>query len=444
METTWENIEDENYCGKGTRISIEYGSNDCYDPLDPNGNISITIDIYQWTPDGYQARVTIQNYYQYRHVEKPGWALGWRWVNKEVIWSMTGAIAIHQGDCSNFTTRVPYCCKENPVIIDLTPEAPPETRTANCCRSGVLTASGIDMPNSLSYFDMIIGHLDGKPNVKIPRNLTLLAPSIGYTCSPLVDSTPTTVIVDGGLRKEQAFRTWKSACTYSSFVAKKTPACCVSLSTFYNPRITPCPACSCDCGTVGNVPPQCTGEGSVKPPLERDVQLNRYIGCTDHMCAVRVHWHVKSNYKGHWRVKVTVSNYDFVNNHSNWNLVIQHPSFSQSLQTFSFNYTKLPTSAGTDEAALFWGLDYYNTMLVHADETDPGSVTTDVLMSKDLESFTLSNGWSFPRRIYFNGDNCQMPMPDEFPTLPNSGPRPSNFQHILFLIIFLIFHGVEP
>lgn len=193
---------------------------------------------------------------------------------------MTGAIATHQGDCSNFTTRVPYCCKENPVLIDLTPEAPPETRTANCCRSGVLTASAIDMPNSLSYFDMIIGHLDGKPNVQIPHNLTLLAPSIGYTCSPLVDSTPTTVIVDGGLRKEQAFSkflllfqllrrhcshcwmlagTWKSACTYSSFVAKKSPACCVSLSTFYNTRITPCPACSCDCGTVGNVPPQCTG-----------------------------------------------------------------------------------------------------------------------------------------------------------------------------------------
>lgn len=95
-----------------------------------------------------------------------------------------------------------------------------------------------------------------------------------------------------------------------------------------------------------------------------------------------------------------------------------------------------------DEAALFWGLNYYNTMLVHADEKDPGSVTTDVLMNKDLESFTLSNGWAFPRRIYFNGDNCQMPMPDEFPALPNSGLRPSNFQHILFLIIFLIFHGV--
>lgn len=31
---------------------------DCYDPLDPNGNISITIDIYQWTPDGYQVNIS--------------------------------------------------------------------------------------------------------------------------------------------------------------------------------------------------------------------------------------------------------------------------------------------------------------------------------------------------------------------------------------------------
>ncbi|KAJ0966955.1 hypothetical protein J5N97_023872 [Dioscorea zingiberensis] len=417
---------------------------DCYDPLDPNGNMSITFDIFQWTPDGYLARVTIQNYYQYRHVEKPGWALGWTWFTKEVIWSMKGAIATHQGNCSNFSSQVPYCCRKNPVIIDLTPEAPPETRTANCCRSGVLTASAIDMPNSVSFFEMIVGNLDGKPNVQMPRNLTLLAPSTGYTCSPLVDSVPTVVTVDGGQRKEQAFKTWKSACTYSAFIANKAPGCCVSLSTFYNPSITPCPACSCDCTTVGNVPPQCTGDGAVKPPLERFVQLSQYVGCTDHMCPVRVHWHVKSNYREQWRVKVTVSNYDFVNNYSNWNLVIQHPSFSQSLQSFSFNSTKLLTMAGTDEAALFWGLEYYNTMLLHADEKDPGSVTSDVLVNKDLESFTLSHGWAFPRRIYFNGDNCKMPMPDHFPALPNAGPRPPNLQHLLFFLILLIIHHMEP
>lgn len=41
--------------------------------------------------------------------------------------------------------------------------------------------------------------------------------------------------------------TWKSACTYSSFLANKTPLCCASLSTFYNRLVTPCPQCSCGC-----------------------------------------------------------------------------------------------------------------------------------------------------------------------------------------------------
>lgn len=26
---------------------------DCYDPLDPNGNITVTFDIFQYTDDGY-------------------------------------------------------------------------------------------------------------------------------------------------------------------------------------------------------------------------------------------------------------------------------------------------------------------------------------------------------------------------------------------------------
>lgn len=41
--------------------------------------------------------------------------------------------------------------------------------------------------------------------------------------------------------------TWKSTCTYSSFIAYDSPICCASLSTFYNPAITSCPNCSCGC-----------------------------------------------------------------------------------------------------------------------------------------------------------------------------------------------------
>jgi hypothetical protein len=41
--------------------------------------------------------------------------------------------------------------------------------------------------------------------------------------------------------------TWNVTCTYSQFLAQKTPTCCVSLSSFYNDTIVDCPTCTCGC-----------------------------------------------------------------------------------------------------------------------------------------------------------------------------------------------------
>lgn len=91
-----------------------------------------------------------------------------------------------------------------------------------------------------------------------------------------------------------------------------------------------------------------------------------------------------------------------------------------------------------DELALFWGIEYYNTELVQSTESNVGYVTTDILLEKDLESFTLSNGWALPRRVYFNGDNCQMPLPDTFPMLPNGSSKQS-LSLFISIILFLTF-----
>jgi hypothetical protein len=92
-----------------------------------------------------------------------------------------------------------------------------------------------------------------------------------------------------------------------------------------------------------------------------------------------------------------------------------------------------------DETTIFWGLEYYNKELLQTIHDDlPGSVTTDLLIEKDLKSFTLRNGWAFPRRIYFNGHNCKMPMPDDFPGLPNGDSNPSKSCHFLFLLPVLV------
>ncbi|GFY89900.1 COBRA-like extracellular glycosyl-phosphatidyl inositol-anchored protein family [Actinidia rufa] len=75
-----------------------------------------------------------------------------------------------------------------------------------------------------------------------------------------------------------------------------------------------------------------------------------------------------------------------------------------------------------DEVALFWGLHFYKSELLNVDEKQLGSLTSEILLEKDSKSFTLSNGWAFPRRIYFSGENCEMPPPDIFPMLPNVAP----------------------
>lgn len=65
------------------------------------------------------------------------------------------------------------------------------------------------------------------------------------------------------------------------------------------------------------------------------------VQCTSHMCPIRVHWHIKLNYREYWRVKITITNFNYRRNYSDWNLVIQHPNLSNVTKIFSFNYKSL-------------------------------------------------------------------------------------------------------
>lgn len=69
---------------------------------------------------------------------------------------------------------------------------------------------------------------------------------------------------------------------------------------------------------------------------------------------------------------------------------------------------------------MFYGLKYFNDQLMEAGPY--GNVQSEVLMRKDASTFTFKQGWAFPRKVYFNGDECQMPPPDSYPYLPNSAP----------------------
>ncbi|KAJ7956493.1 COBRA-like protein [Quillaja saponaria] len=187
-----------------------FSSTEAYDALDPKGNITIKWDIKNWIPDGYVAVVTIYNFQKYRHIQAPGWTLGWTWAKKEVIWSMWGGQTIEQGDCSMFEGSIPHCCKKDPTVVDLLPGTPLNQQIANCCKGGVLNS------NAASSFQLSVGDA-GTTNktVQVPKNFTLKAPGSGYTCGPAKIVRPTKFLTSDKRRVTQAFMTWNVTCTWS-------------------------------------------------------------------------------------------------------------------------------------------------------------------------------------------------------------------------------------
>ncbi|XP_072981135.1 COBRA-like protein 1 [Typha angustifolia] len=399
---------------------------EAYDSLDPNGNITIKWDIMQWTPDGYVAVVTMYNYQQYRHIQAPGWILGWKWAKKEVIWSMVGGQATEQGDCSKFKGNIPHCCKRDPTIVDLLPGTPYNMQIANCCKGGVISSWVQDPANAASSFQLSVGQA-GTTNktVRVPKNFTLKAPGPGYTCGIAKVVKPSKFVSQDGRRTTQALMTWNVTCTYSQFLSQKSPTCCVSLSSFYNDTIVNCPKCTCGCQNNITQPGSCV-EGD-SPYLASAINgpgkstFTPLVQCTSHMCPIRVHWHVKLNYKEYWRVKITITNFNYRMNYTQWNLVVQHPNFDNLTRIFSFNYKSLTPYGTINDTAMLWGTKFYNDLLMEAGPY--GNVQSELLFKKDPLTFSFQKGWAFPRRVYFNGDNCVMPPPDAYPWLPNASPR---------------------
>lgn len=87
----------------------------------------------------------------------------------------------------------------------------------------------------------------------------------------------------------------------------------------------------------------------------------------------------------------------------------------------------------TDDTAMLWGVKFYNDLLMQAGPL--GNVQSELLFRKDKSTFTFEKGWAFPRKIYFNGDNCVMPPPDSYPWLPNANSRTSTSLLTLMMVL---------
>ncbi|KAF5191131.1 Cobra-like protein, partial [Thalictrum thalictroides] len=93
--------------------------------------------------------------YQYRHVDRDGWQLGWTWASDEIILSMTGAFTLQQRNCSSLRTdETPHCCQKDPVIVDMPENALPESRSENFCHGGMISAMATDPSKSSTSFEI--------------------------------------------------------------------------------------------------------------------------------------------------------------------------------------------------------------------------------------------------------------------------------------------------
>lgn len=153
-----------------------------------------------------QAIVTMYNWQLYRHIQAPGWIMGWQWAKKEVIWNLIGSETREQGDCSKFHGTLPHCCKKNPEVIDLLPGVPYNQQTANCCRGGVLSSYTQDPATAVASYQIVVGQ-SGNTNktVLLPKNFTLMTPGPGYTCGPAKNVDKTKFFSTDGRRITLAF-----------------------------------------------------------------------------------------------------------------------------------------------------------------------------------------------------------------------------------------------
>ncbi|KAK4735485.1 hypothetical protein R3W88_009746 [Solanum pinnatisectum] len=324
-----------------------------YDALDPKGNITIKWDLISWTPDGYLAVVTMNNFQMYRPITSPGWT----WAKNEVIWAMMG-----------FRGNIPHRCEKKPAIVDLLPNTYNQ-QIANRCTGGVMASMGKDPSAALSAFQISVGSA-GNTNttVKLPKNFTLVAPGGGYTCGPAKIIRPTSFVTNDGLRVTQAMMTWRVICTYSQFLDSPKPTYCVSLSSFHNVSITPCPSCSCGCRNSSNcVMQSCNAQNTCAP--------------------INVHWHVKSNYNKYWSVKMTITNFNYRFNYTQWTLVVQHSNLNNATQVSSFSYKPLVPNLSTNDTALFYGRKPYTDVLMQAGPK--GNVHSDLTLEKDGKTIAL-------------------------------------------------------
>lgn len=436
------------------------------------GDLIITYDILQAFPNNYLAQVTMENKHPLGRLDN--WNLTWEWKRGEFIYSMKGAYT-HTKDPSeciygpagtyyqDFDFTPVMNCAKQPIISDLPPDRAKDDKVGNvpfCCRNGSLLPPSMDETKSKAAFTMQVFKI--KPDL----NRTALFPpqnwkingvvNPNYKCGTPLRVSPTEVPDTTGLNMiSTSIATWEIICNITRPKHRQS-RCCVSFSAFYNESLIPCNTCSCGCDDSEACNPDASAlllppEALLVPFENRTAKAKAWakiqhfnvpnpLPCGDN-CGVSIHWHINSNYRTGWSARITLFNWQsYV--FENWFAAIQIPKAYRGFEdVYSFNGTKMP---GLHNTIIFQGLPGLNYLIGKTNGTNPkvnppvpGKQQSVIsFKKKQTPGINIVAGDGFPSRIYFNGEECQ--LPNRIPKGAAYRSRVSLLPTIFFAVIIFV------
>ncbi|XP_066395597.1 COBRA-like protein 7 [Miscanthus floridulus] len=423
------------------------------------GDLVITYDVLQTHETTYLALVTLENDAPLGRLD--GWQLSWRWQRGEFISTMRGAYPREfdtagclYGPQGQYYKDLDFSkvlnCDRTPVVHDLPPSLANDDdigRINHCCRNGTILPKSMDVAQSKSAFQMEV--------YKMPPDLnrTKLYPPTGfnvtgssplnpeYACEPPIPVSPSEYPDPSGLASTTvAVATWQVVCNITTST-KKPPRCCVSFSAFYNESVVPCRTCACGCPSSATQPAvsatcSTTAPAMLLPPqallMPFDRRANealdwadqKHLGVPNPMpcgdfCGVSINWHVATDFTGGWSARLTLFNWDGTDMPDWFTAIVMDRAYDGFDQAYSFNATRVGNS--TIFVKGFQGSNFLlgERNMSGVDYPVPGKLQSVFSFTKKTTpGIDIIAGDGFPSKVFFNGDECAMPL-----RIPSLGTR---------------------
>ncbi|CAN0888877.1 COBRA-like protein 7 [Linum grandiflorum] len=437
-------------------------------------DLAITYDVLNTYDTNYWAQVTISNAHPL--VRLDNWQLSWDWMRDEFIFAMKGAypLSLDTSECIFGSQGQHYLqldfsqalnCQRRPTVVDLPRTRANDTQIGRipfCCRNGTILPPVMDSDKAMSIFQMHVFKMPpdlNRTEFVVPQGWRIGTGgsfSSDFQCGSPVQVSPTQFPDPSGLPSTRtAVATWRVACNVIKPKDEK-PKCCVSFSAFYNASIIPCNTCACGgCNTntcSSNSQALFLPSRALAAPFANRTadsvawaELNKRpvpnpLPCGDN-CGVTIHWHLLSDFKDGWTVRMTLFNWGQTS-FQDWFAAVQLDKAVAGFENvYSFNGTVLENSTNT---VFLQGLPDLNFLLAQSPAGNPRKDYPVPGMQQSIMSFSkkmtpgidLVSGDGFPTKVMFNGEECVIPT-----FLPSNGCRESEgrttFSFVLCLLVGL-------